>query len=182
MIIGPQARDRYSFELLSRQSFTSGSPASTITFSNLDGNRDFVYYFEWDLISSSTASDIALNLKPNNVTSNQVNTYGYTGYHAADTHGAGRNRAVTNMVLTVFVPQSTQVVHNIGSGEFIVKTRTSGGRLYNGRAMNYDNSNGYHNWIWGGVWNENSTNITSIVLSTSSGTVWGDISLYRRIL
>ena len=175
------ARARYpNWVLVERKTL---STASETTFSNLDGNTDLAYFFRYSLSVPQTAVRDILITPNGNITTNQYVASHWVGYNGtAYEHGGGMgtNSGAYGLVLargahpTVFNPLYFE-------GETLLYPKTGRARrncISNGMVWDSDPTIQYsiHSHS---VWNEASTNITSLKVAPTGNTMTGFIELYK---
>lgn len=150
--------------LVERQSV---SAVSTVTFSGLTGNSDGLYMLVWRVTAS--AADIDLYYRPN-------------GNAASDNNegvrreaGVGTTNSGNDMLLV-----SGGATQEVLAGVAYLWPGTARERLMWAGSVSGDEASANANAGWnGGEWDETSTEVTSIDVVTSTGTITGVFSLYR---
>lgn len=151
------------------------SDVSSVTFSSLDGDTDEVYRIIGKILAPATGAR-DLELRPNGVTTAQIGVS-----HGARSNGVVDVDALTRLVLiklygniaheasfdAIFWARKT--VNSVAQDRVFQSTfqaRNTGNRLVG---------------VVSGEWNEQATNVTSLVVSTSSGNILNGstIALYK---
>lgn len=154
----------------------TASATSSITFSGLNGNNDYLYFATGTV--SMTTINTRLQWVPNgNISSNQRNSYRYVG----NTGGSGASGDSGGLLMgrevggTLSNPAATV--------SFFVwfHASTQSWRGYSGLSCEIRPDAGSPNLsqIVGGGWQEMSTNMTSLKLQVTGGTMTGTVSLYK---
>jgi len=144
---------------------------TSVTFSGLDGDTDEAYYLTFR-IKFVGGIGKRLDWRPNGLTTNQASD---RHYHADNnTH---TRESYTSLVMTY----SGGTADVLATGSMLIEAKTGLGRSYTVQAM-HSESGITHGMDVGGLWNETTTNLTSIdfVSSVANG-IGADsvISLYK---
>jgi len=136
---------------------------TTVTFSDLDGDVDEIYVLEWDII---TAAGTVATLQPNALATNQ---------------GSVRLAGGTETDYATLSILNTSAERASGSVQF--RARTTRRRTYISTAMIASSPYAAANvtaQFYTGIWNETSTNITSLVIDSTNALLAGsEFRLYR---
>lgn len=149
----------------------SPSNDSSITFSNLDGDTDEIYLCEFRLIITLGSGGASLIWKPNNLTTNQ-DAVQHRYHNTWDGYSGG------NISRLVYQGSNGDVI--TCSGFFKLYAKTGLKRTWSGQSVGHSSNPtlGHNN---SGVWTDTSTNLTSIVVLPDSGTMTGEIKLYKMV-
>lgn len=158
---------------------TKTLPGGTIntTFSGLNGNVDGEYLIKYDINLSGTG-DKVLHILPNNDTGAtreyMAHEYGRDG--TTSFHSSGINSIAIGMGIGLF-----SISHTFAVGNSILKAST--GRVRIVTTEEYDALNLTRNFRRSltGTWSDTTSNIISLVIALSAGSMSGTISLYRWV-
>ncbi len=142
---------------------------TSITFSGLDGNTDGVYYWHAKILNNSGAFE-SYRMLPNGLTSNLrggldyvvTGTHVWAGFDSGTVNPLGfSNVAATWVTFKVWI-HARKNPNSIAAP-----------LIYDGTAMNFDGTDVWRQ-ISGGVWNDTSTNLTSIQIQAQHTSGLGD--------
>ena len=148
------------------------SNVSSYSFDNLNGNNDKGYFLEATLVMSATSGDQFIKLQPNGADTNceserhfygSSNNYQGFNYFYIGNNGGGVEYKIRIMA---YLDASTGDV-----------------RFLHGKNIGYQVSNRANRWTidFGGEWVDTTTNITSLKIQTTAGTLTGKMRLYKKI-
>lgn len=152
------------------------SGMSSVTFSNLNGDNDVEYRFEYDLVIS-TSADSYLKVQPNGITSSQK----YTRLYASNYNGTSDQG--TGVGAFILLAQSGWNKSCIVSGDMTFKAASGQNRrAYGTGSLICTDFSEMGTAFIGNYWGDTTTNITSFVLAlTGSATMTGTLNLYKMV-
>lgn len=143
---------------------------SSITFENLNGDTDEIYYIIGQYQNSGT--NIKTSLKPNNIDTNQL----YNG-HQVFQSSSGRQANKSMMLSNSYSSASNKIRITA-----MLYAKTGLYRnIENRYSLSGPGSSSPLNEIGNSQWSDTTTNITSLVIAPASGTFTGTISLYKMV-
>ena len=144
--------------------------ASSITFENLNGDTDEIYYIVGKYVNSG--KNIITSLKPNNISTNQL----YNG-HQVFQSVSGRQGSTVMLLSNSYASASNKIR--------ITATLYAKTGFYRNMENRYSlsgpGSSSPLNEVGNSQWSDTTTNITSLVIAPASGTFTGTISLYKMV-
>lgn len=168
---GPAGADGKEWVLVNSSNISSGNAVAYIEYSNLDGDTDKEYKIEFSLWIPTNANDRFLQLKPNNsdidIRGTVVSTSVALLSSSASAIAGVNNNNTSRLNGTVYVKikydnQTGRAVHVIsdvfrhGGSDAFASYMVNGGKTF-------------------------GSNITSIRMALSAGTMYGQMYLYKRL-
>jgi hypothetical protein len=147
--------------------------ATTVTFSGLDGNTDGTYLLVMNMKNGS-ASFCTYLLRPNGATTNM--TFVRNTFNAAGTAQSGDTKWWSALADANVWGSSQTIIHASQTSHSVSLVRKME------TAMSYSNSGALNGLTGTGLWNETSTNITSLDVVADQANGIGDgslLSLYK---
>ena len=149
------------------------SPVNSVTFENLNGDLDEIYYLEAQLNTTNTSANDYVALLPNNITINQTSSHFWDW-------GGGVSRFNSNKLI-LFGRYGQQSIKGTARLIFYSKTGTilrtskSQQEAYVGTSIFIG--------VASSLWNDTTTNITSLVIkhTNDSARFTGTIKLYKLV-
>lgn len=163
-----------AWELVEAKTVTANS--TTLTFSGLDGDTDSAYMLVWSIINNAGAN-VFYSVQPNGVTSNQGGTFSNwtTTFNSSTTSaltvGNGLDGGNSYGVAYFYASKSIDSIAR-KRGTWSQGTYTSAAAAASGT------------FVSSGIWNESSTNVTSIEFESDSANGIGDgsrVCLYKLV-
>ena len=161
--------------LIETQTITSA--VQDVTFSGLDGDTDGVYFLLYEIVNSN-GSQTAYTIEPNGGTSGLTSATNFWNSGGAGVVGSSSwaigindsNPSLTTGSLTI---NAGSTIHSVG------RLRTYHGQAFSNAGLSATASGGNN---FAGIWNDTSTNITSLVIHADHSSGIGDgsrLSLYK---
>lgn len=157
-------------QLIEEKTLSAGT--TTVTFSNLDGDNDKEYYIIGDVFIVSGGGDRIITIKPNNITTNQA---GIRVYHF--NYPALDRTSISTLQFAMNGWGADSYCHS----EAKLIAETGKPRLYSNHTIDGIVGSYKGGQMIKAEWNENSTNITSLVFAIDGGSFSGTIKLYKMV-
>lgn len=154
----------------------TGSPVTSLTFSNLDGDTDEIYVLKYSILKATTSA-FGADIQPNGNTGNQKSERKYWG-PAVDTHDS--------FSVLRFMYNGSSTTGDVESGTMIIHAKT--GKLRNmmgyGQQTNPSPAITVYGMLVAMAWFETTTNITSLTINATVASgidVGSKCSLYKLL-
>lgn len=145
---------------------------TTTTFSSLNGDSDLEYLLITNVTFDSCSNDSTITLQPNTLTTNlsSVRHFVYHNSHSYSKYDTALAIATNGLKSDSQIVVETKIYPKTGKNRSVIS------RSLNTYSTSY---RGVDDFV--GVWGDSTTNITSLQLILSSGSMSGTIKLYKMV-
>ena len=146
---------------------------TSIEFTGLNGDEDIEYILEGKITTSGIANDTPIQLKPNNLATNQGSTCHYFIHNNHNSYG--------NLTYLLLARQHTTATFQMTILSRLLAKTGQIRVLKSSANIVVSNLSYYGQFDYAGFWTDTTTNITSLVISVGSGSISGIIKLYKLV-
>lgn len=158
------------WELIEQKNLDPGT--TTTTFSGLDGNVDKEYLITYELYITATGDNRYIKVKPNNISTNQKTSRGYSF----------RFGASYQIHDHIWLTSNGWSKSGYCFGRQRIRSSTGWMRVFQGvDSFTASDFSEYVNIYYTAWWKEMDTNITSLVVDITADSFKGKIRLYKKI-